>query len=340
MAGAAVLLAALLPATASAEVAPAERSPERAVISPSLQVSPELSEVRPNVPVTLTAHLSHPVITEVPVHFEAHTFGQRIHFPRQQVPVEIVRCTVPAQELTCSVSFVSHYYARRVVVRAWLDDEGAHKPDRNEGRLSSLALYPHPNADCRLEDGEPVDDSCRGGINSQLEPGAAEPDATDVVLIGWTGVASAFVDCDDASPDGDSEFEVRGVDDRTVSYYCTVTNRVTGEPVIGAALGGEIMGGPFDPDRGSGTHADFGRYDDRERRSCETTLPDGRCRFDLKIHGSGPGRVVLCLWSDGDNDGYFGPQEIDGGDCPHEAVNEADANDGTDTVQIDLVDKA
>ncbi len=333
-----VVAAVLLLIAGLAPSAQAQESPERVVIAPTLQVSPELAEARPGVPVRLTANLSHALITEMPVSFEVRTVGLRTHYPARPLPVEVAQCIVPVRMLTCSVTLTSQR-PRVVVARAWLDDEGAMAADRDEGRLSSLALYPDPDADCRLEDGEPFDDKCRGGLNSQVQPGAAEPDGTDVVLVGWTGVAAAFVDCDDDSPDGDTEFEVRSPQDRTVSYLCTVHNRQTGEPVIGANIGGEILGGPFDPEVGGETHADFGRYDDQRRRSCSTTAPAGQCRFDLRIEGSGPGQVVLCLWSDGDNDGYFGADEIDGGDCAAEPVDDVEGTDGTDVMQVDLRDQ-
>lgn len=306
-------------------------------VFPSLQVSPELPEVRPGVPVELTGTLSHPVTQPLAVRFAFEPVGLRAHHGKVPEPPPMRECAVDPGTVSCSVEVTSHE-AVAMVVRAWVAGDGAEPPDVREGRLASLAPYPHPAADCRREDGAPVDDSCRGGLNSHPQPGRAEPDSTDVVLVGWTGVAAALVDCDDPGPAGETEHETIPADgDRTVGYLCSVHNRYTGEPIVGAYLGGEIMGGPFNPERGGPYAADYGDYRD-ERNLCRTTAPEGHCTFDFVVPGKGPGVVHLCLWSDGDHDGYFGPDEMDGGDCAREAAEEPEGNDGTDTVVIELVE--
>ncbi|MGH9002054.1 MAG: hypothetical protein ACRDYV_02885, partial [Acidimicrobiia bacterium] len=167
----------------------------------------------------------------------------------------------------------------------------------------------------------------------------AEPDTTDVVLVGWTGTGAAFVDCDDPGADGDTEVEVRPVNQRTVTYTCTLTNRATGQPIVGARLAAEVMGGPFDDERNGAFRSDYGTYPYHhpDRQLCSTTAPGGRCSFEMNVPGDGPGEMVLCLWADGDNDGYFGPDDNDGGGCDSEAFDEQpEANDGNDTVVIRL----
>jgi hypothetical protein len=225
-----------------------------------------------------------------------------------------------------------------LIVRGWLGGDSALPPDTREGRLSSLRPFLHPGADCRIEDGEPLDDRCRGGLNSQVEPGGPEPDTTDVVLVGWTGTAAAFVDCDDTGTDADTELEARPSDQRTVTYVCLLTNRTTGEPIVGAHLAGEVMGGPFDDERNGPYRSDYGAYPyhHEDRRLCTTSAPAGHCSFQLTVPGSGPGDMMLCLWSDGDNDGRYGDTDDDGAGCADEIHNEPDGNDGFDTVIIRL----
>lgn len=326
------LLAGLLPA------GPAAAGPADGFsVSPSLQVSPELALVRSGAEVELTARLSHTVVTELAVHFEVHWVAPRVRRGQRPPPPPTLQCIIPPATLSCSVA-VNSQQESGVLIRAWLGGEPVVPPDLNEGRLASLAQFFQPQADCRLEDGEPIDDTCRGGLNSFVEPGAAEPDATDVVLVGWTGAADAFVDCDDPGLDGQTEVEVRPPTERTVTYLCEARNRVTGEPIFGANMAGEIMGGPFDDERGGPHRSDYGNYPYHtpERRLCQTTAPEGHCSFEFTVPGTGPGQVLLCLWSNGDNDEFFGDDEVDGGGCRDEPIEEAEGNDGTDAVLIDL----
>jgi hypothetical protein len=332
-----VLLAGML---AGADVV-AQEPLEGVYVAPSLQISPELPDVRPGTPVELTARLSHTVLTDVPVKFRLENISSRVRYGRhKEPPAETPECLIPAGEFTCSVTIVRHEGAA-LIVRGWLGgEEYGFPPDTREGRLSSLNLFLHPRADCRIEDGEPVDDKCRGGLNSHVEPGEVnEPDTTDVVLVGWTGTAAAFVDCDDQGTDGDTEVETRPVDQRKVTYVCTLINQVTGKPVIGARLAAEVLGGPFDDERGGAFRSDYGTYPyhHEDRRLCTTSAPEGHCTFDITVPGDTAGDMLLCLWSDGDNDGYYGPDENDGGGCAEETVEEQpEANDGNDTVLIRL----
>ncbi|MDQ3945666.1 MAG: hypothetical protein M3357_11035 [Actinomycetota bacterium] len=332
---AAVLLTGLLAADGVA----AEDPLEGFYVAPSLQISPELADVRPGVPVELTARLSHPVMVDTPVHFQLESIASRAKYGRRKAPpAERPECMIPAGDLTCAITVVRHQGAA-LIIRGWLGGDQPSPPDTREGRLASLNLFFHPGADCRLEDGEPVDDSCRGGLNSHVEPGAPEPDGTDVVLVGWTGTAAAFVDCDDPGTDGDTEVEVRPPDQRTVTYVCALTNRVTGQPIVGAHLAGEVMGGRFDDERNGAFRSDYGAYPyhHEDRRLCTTSAPSGHCSFDLTVPGDSPGKMTLCLWSDGDNDGLYGPDDDDGGGCADEAFDEQpEANDGFDTVVIRL----
>jgi hypothetical protein len=333
-----VAVLALLTGLPATDGLAAEDPLEGFYVAPSLQISPELPDVRPGIPVELTARLSHPVLTDTPVHFQLRGLDNRMKFGhRKAPPPERPECTVPARELTCTITLVRQE-SDALFVRGWLGGDSAFPPDTREGRLSSLRPFLHPDADCRLEDGEPLDDRCRGGLNSQVQPGAPEPDTTDVVLVGWTGTAAAFVDCDDPGADGDTELEVRPMDQRTVTYLCVLTSRVTGEPIVGAHVAGEVMGGPFDDERNGRFRSDYGPYPyhNEDRRLCTTTAPAGHCSFELTVPGNGPGDMMLCLWSDGDNDGRYGEGDDDGGGCAHEIHNEADGNDGADTVIIRL----
>ena len=330
----------LLMAPMASEGVAADGPQDEFFVVPSLQISPELPDVRPGVPVDLTARLSHTVLNDTPVHFKLSTLASRDRVGRRKAapPPETPECVVPAGTLTCTITLVRHEGAA-LLVRGWLGGTPV-PPDTREGRLSSLNLFVHPGADCRLEDGEPLDDKCRGGLNSQVQPGElAEPDTTDVVLVGWTGTAAAFVDCDDTGSDGNTEVEVRPVDQRTVTYVCTLTNRITGEPIIGGRLAGEVMGGPFDDDSNGAARSDYGTYPyhPENRRLCTTTAPEGHCSFDLTVPEGGPGEMVLCLWADGDNDGFYSEDDNDGGGCADEPYDEEpEANDGSDTVVIRL----
>ncbi|MGH9039286.1 MAG: hypothetical protein ACRDZ3_03560 [Acidimicrobiia bacterium] len=333
--GAVVLLSGLLTGDGMA----AEDPLEGFYVAPSLQISPELPDVRPSVPIELTARLSHTAFSDIPVHFQLQSLSTRVRPGRPRVPAkEQPGCTIPAGELTCAITLVRHD-SEALIVRGWLGGEPSFPPDTEEGRLSSLNLFVHPGADCRVEDGEPFDDKCRGGLNSQVQPGNPEPDTTDVILAGWTGTGAAFVDCDDTGTDGDTELEVRPLDQRTVSYLCTLTNRATGKPIVGGHIAGEVMGGPFDQEFKGEYHSDYGTYPyhPEEKRLCTTTAPGGHCRFDLTVPTEGPGEMVLCLWANGDNDGYYSADDEDGGGCANEKYDELpEANDGADTVLIRL----
>jgi hypothetical protein len=315
----------------------AEDPTEEFFIAPSLQISPELADVRPSVPVEYTARLSHTVLTDTPVHFRLESLSDRAKYGRRKAPpAEKPECTVPAGKLTCVITVVRHDRAA-LIIRGWLGGDTPTPADMREGRLSSLNLFFHPGADCRLEDGEPLDDTCRGGLDSYVQPGAPEPDTTDVVLVGWTGTAAALVDCDDTSADGDTEVEVRPLDQRTVTYVCTLTNQITGEPIVGGHMAGEVMGGPLDDDRNGPYRSDYGPYpySPDDRRLCTTTAPEGHCTFELKVPGEGAGNMLVCFWSDGDTDGYYGEDGNDGGGCADEAFDEMpESNDAADSVVI------
>lgn len=90
------------------------------------------------------------------------------------------------------------------------------------------------------------------------------------------------VDCDDTGDDGQTEIEVRPTDQRTVTYRCSVRNRATGEPIVGAHLAGEVMGGPFDDERNGPFRSDYGPYPyhHEDRRLCTTTAPQGHCNVE------------------------------------------------------------
>ena len=331
-----VVVLLLLTGLLAADGLAAEGPLEGFYVAPSLQVSPELPDVRPGVPIELTAQLSHTVLTDTPVHFRLQGLSSRAKYGRRAAaPLEKPECTIPAGQLTCSITLVRHE-PTALIVRGWLGDQ-PEGPDTREGRLSSVNLFVHPAADCRLEDGEPFDDKCRGGLNSQLQPGRPEPDNTDVVLVGWSGTAAGFVDCDDPGTDGNTEMERRPVTQRTVTYMCTVINQITGEPVVGAHLAGEVMGGPFDEEPNGPAHSDYGSYPyhSEARRLCTTTAPEGHCSFDLKVPGDGAGRMLVCFWSDGDTDAYYGEDDNDGGGCATEEFDEVpDDDDSSDTVLI------
>lgn len=301
----------------------------------NLQVSPELSESRAGVPVVLTARLYHDLPAPVAVVFELVEIGNRPRAERHRAEPELARCTADPAARSCSVSFVRPR-AALAHVTGWIDADGG-GPDREEARLASFSRPPLLEADCTLDDGEPLDAGCRNENASDVAPGDAEPDGTDVVLVAWTGVAEGNLDCDDrGGPDG-TELERRAPDDRTVVYACRVTERATGEPMAGAPIAAEIMGGPFDPDGGARYPADYGNGladDGGSRRLCTTTAPLGHCRFELTVPGSGPGAAFLCLWMDDNNDAHFGGSEGDGGGCARERRDEPEHNDATDAVEI------
>jgi hypothetical protein len=329
-----VLITVVLPAAANA--GPADLSP--VLGQPTLQVSPELNEVRPGETIELTAHLSHRPATPVPITFELSEIDARPNFRRPAPPGPTLGCTVGAGSDSCSVLLYSRV-VKTLVVQAWLSDAGL---DGREGRLANLVLPPRVEADCRLEDGEPLDDQCRADGAGGVAPGAAEPDGTDVVLAGWKGLPDVLVDCDDQHPPHGTELEVRSTVERTVIYRCSVHSRATGQPIAGAPINAEIMGGPFDPDGGDErefSQADYGERHSRghsSERLCSTTEPQGHCQFEFKVPGEGAGQALLCLWADGDSDAVFGRGEFNGGGCKSEKADEAEGTDGSDAVLVEL----
>src|SRR5437867_9220821 len=185
-----------------------------------LQVSPELIEVRPGLPVELTARLSQRPADPTGVHFEITEVDARPRHERVPPPPEVERCTVPVSTRACSITLI-RTRATSAYVLAWI--EGS-KPDRREGRLANRAQPPLAQADCTLYDGEPLDASCRR-IKYSGGAGADEPDATDVVRVSWTGLPDATIDCDPAGdPDG-NDIVTRDPGDRSVTYMCVVRDR-------------------------------------------------------------------------------------------------------------------
>ena len=336
-------LAAVLPAAGSVATtaeppAPPGLPPPPPLNPPNLQVSPELVEVRSGTPVELTARLYHEIAVPVTVAFEVFDVDARPRHERTRRTVETARCSVAPATGACSVSFLREW-PTTAIVSAWIASGEDARRDRDEGRLASVARPPLGEADCTLEDGEPINPNCRNDRESSLAAGRPEPDGTDVVRVAWTGLPQAMLDCDDPGGDEGTERELRAETDRTVKYMCSATLRSTGEPMAGALLNAEILGGPFDPDKGVDHPADYGNNlaaDGGPRRLCMTSAPLGHCTFDFKVPGSGPGTAVLCLWVDSDNDGQVGPDIADGGGCADEPVNELEANDDTEAVEVAL----
>jgi hypothetical protein len=302
-------------------------APQAQAVGETLQVNKEVNTLPGGTPVTLTARLSKQATADVLVNFTASS----------PATPSTASCTVAAQASTCQVTFNSDTKGKSLV-RAHI---AAGSEDTTEGRLSNsdgaLPLLTSP-ADCRAEDDELLQSTCRPP-GTPVEIGSkAEPDGTDVVEITWTSFINARLDCDDSNPANGEDVEYNPPSMREESYGCLLTSLDTPPvPIAGARIDAERLGGLGDTDVDA--KADF---DDL----C-TTDASGRCTAKVQILNNEKGATTVCFWAepgdtgDAPNDRFSkAGTGIDGGDCSdgREAVDEAEANDVTDAVLLDIDD--
>ena len=241
------------------------------------------------------------------------------------------QCTIATGERECTINLISKQ-ASTNDVRIWIDGQA---PDTSEGRFSGKQLLGFN--DCVGEE------ASVGGILGQSEceeseepvPGAAEPDATDVVRVQWLNFAEGRLTCDDGKAgDGtDVEYNNSVAGDRAEAYRCTLTT-LAGVPIQGAFIDGEILSGP-----GQNSAPNAADLPD----VCKTDT-NGRCTT-APINMPVDGARKICFWGEpankddptkGDENefGVPGP-DTDGGGCNAEPVDEPENNEITDAVYVD-----
>jgi len=171
------------------------------------------------------------------------------------------------------------------LVRAWIDGT---TPDTSEGRLAKKSVL-GLDGDCTGDEaGFLGGGACEAG---DAVPGAvAELDATDVVQIEWQNFTDGRLDCDDAKPsDGsDVEYNNAAVGDRNETYTCTLTT-LTGAPIAGAYIDGEIVGTSTNSNLKSGA-ADYNDL-------CRTDT-NGHCDTAALVTMPADGANTICFWAE------------------------------------------
>lgn len=146
--------------------------------------------------------------------------------------------------------------------------------------------------------------------------GGEDSDTTDVVTKTWTAGTASRLDCDDAvGPDTETETNpsLSGAASNE-TYTCFVTD-AAGNPILGQTIvNGEITAGPNDPDNG----ASF----DTPDLTCNTGT-DGNCPVTLTQLEGSTGTATICFW--------IGANGATVCAVAAEPVDEADANNGSDT---------
>jgi hypothetical protein len=284
--------------------------------------------------ITLTATLSQPASSPVVV-----------DFPVEGGPAALIgtnankQCTVAPQATTCSVAIRGDTPGSSLVrasIHGSVVDTTEARLANNGGPAAGL-LDLDPAADCRVADGNTCNPN---GTTEPVNAGSqAEPDATDVVQLTWTTFIDAHLNCDDTnSSDGtDIEYHNSAANppDRTETYNCTLTD-LTGTPIDGAFVDGEIMSGPgpkATPTQADPKPADFNDF-------CKTgTDGPGRCHSTVNIPAPGVGATTICFWGEpaARANNVYDPSgsNIDGGGCKNEHVTDPENDNITDSVLID-----
>jgi hypothetical protein len=241
------------------------------------------------------------------------------------------QCTIDTGQRECAINLISKQ-ASTNDVRVWIDGQ---TQDTSEGRFSGKQFLGFN--DCAGEEASVA------GILGETEcekadapaPGAAEPDATDVVRVQWLSFAEGLLNCDDSKPgDGaDVEYNNSIAGDRAEIYRCTLTTDA-GVPIQGAFIDGEILSGQNQ--NSSPNAADLPDV-------CKTDT-NGRCNtapIDMPVAGT----REICFWGEpankddptkGDENDFGSPgSDTDGGGCNAEPVDEPENNDISDAVSLD-----
>jgi hypothetical protein len=187
------------------------------------------------------------------------------------------------------------------------------------------AWYDHDNNDATVE----YDND--EGREEATDPGAIEPDITDLVSVSWTQGPAAKLDCDDSSGN-DEETNPNQGPGSNETVTCKASDG-TGVGMQGIEIDGENLSsdGINDPDQ---VGADYDNF-------C-TTGGDGKCTGVIPANGP-IGTADFCFWTDTDDDAAYDPlaenddgsaYHPDGGDCDAEKFDEPEDNDTTDVIRI------
>jgi Ca2+-binding RTX toxin-like protein len=166
-----------------------------------------------------------------------------------------------------------------------------------------------------------------------------EPDDTDRIGNFWfVGVEEGSeLDC---NPETDTGFT-----SQEITYTCSVTDS-SGDPVEGALVDLENLGGANDPDNSDGLEDNTTNTNPDYNNTCAWsgtpgTGASGRCEITLSAADGEVGSAELCFWVDEDPtwaDDFepLGVEERDGGRCDEEPRDEIS---GGDELLTDLVEK-
>ncbi len=306
----------------------------------TLQVIPEISSGMAGGPgITLTAKLSSVADKLSPIRIAFEVEGSSADSDGANTNTADKFCTVAAEENSCTATFTGST-ASNGLVRAWIDHDqkdgtdpdGIVEADIDEGRLSSN-LPVGGAADCRIDEpSEASPDVCLAG--TVAAGNTSEPDDTDVVQITFGGGVKSL-DCVDSNPLNGSDFEVNPrLGNET--YTCRAFSP-SGAPLANAAIDGENLGGPNDPDDNAATPADYDTTGGLMAVTFCRTDASGVCTGTVSAAEgeSGSGNATLCFWIDQttENNTYAAAgADEDGGNCS-EGIDENDG-DPTDTVSI------
>jgi hypothetical protein len=248
---------------------------------------------------------------------------------------------------------------------------GTNEADTAEGRLSDstpfLSALATNRSDCRddpstqdTEEDTPNDECFRDANTGQPatpQPGQnAEPDGTDVVQYSFAGAASRL-DCDDDTLLNGQDSEVNPTG-RDQTLTCRATDS-SGTPVPGTMIDGENVSnadggtngfGSNDPDNtAGGVTPDYDTTNSASPVGTDfcTTNSSGLCEATISAAEGQSGPAYICFWIDAPTESTpTGDANVtvntpgagnvgNGGECgPNEPVNEAEANDATDTILL------
>ncbi|MGH2753636.1 MAG: calcium-binding protein [Actinomycetota bacterium] len=161
------------------------------------------------------------------------------------------------------------------------------------------------------------------GENETSAPGSsAEPDTTDVISVVWqvgSGGPVTTLDCDDAGgTDTERETNIPSGTGSSEVYTCTVRNAQGGiVTAVNTQVKGENETNVNDPPDGTDNGATYGTPD----YTCQTGTT-GSCQITVAPTDGETGTTTICF--------YTG----DGSACGSENIDEAEANDLADRVEL------
>jgi hypothetical protein len=273
--------------------APLVGAPAQAAGTRTLNLTPEEDNSPVGTNRTIKADLSAPVGAGETVNIDFEIVGPSDPDNGNSPASPDRSCTVPEGATRCTVGYVGTV-AGEDFDRGWIDE------DNNDSTTEA--------------DGAE-------GFDASVDPGAPEPDGTDVVETLWFGglTASTTMDC---TPE--ASVATVGSAGR---FTCSVVRQSTGGAIAGVLVDGENLSGANDPDDVSFDPAD---YDDL----CVTNA-NGTCSFSISSSPEDDaGQADICFWADEDaDDGFHATEEFDGGDCT-EAIDAPESDNRTDVASM------